>query len=433
MGGYRDAEFLRLLEPAGNSVSGLDLVSTFPGMGHGVSSTRALRPGERVAVVVTSLSLLPGGPRRPALSSLSDVFSFLASLPSRPPPALRAALALMHLFATCELEQSGGRLSSKAAQTSTSAEAKFLLSYLRRMPRAFQTPAFWRPADLELLRGTALEDPRALGLGTRAVYDAEVAPVVRQRPRLWPEKDATFDDWRRAAAVVESRAVWPEEGAEGPCLVPVLDSFNHSDDPDVRYVRGAKGAFVLEAARKAEAGRQLFVCYKRAMGPAESLARYGFCEYSQQAPRNVTVLFPDALLGDLGDRLRAVRDAMGAGDFAFSSESTEVPQWLAALHSARQGGEWDKSLAVVPRDRDAYESFAAFAREVVEKKLGAYHGGRTDAASDLRTAQDAAARHQERDAAYVRYAEKRALQKLLDVVESARPTSQEPPAKKRRH
>lgn len=117
-------------------------------------------------------------------------------------------------------------------------------------------PLLWDEAHIaELLRcPAAIARARLQRTRVLALFDELVAP----RP--------SWDDYRWAYAIVESRALYLEEaslGAERLCIAPMGDMFNHhASDPSVMasYDIGS-GAFVFVATRAASAGEELCLQY----------------------------------------------------------------------------------------------------------------------------------------------------------------------------
>jgi hypothetical protein len=131
-------------------------------------------------------------------------------------------------------------------------------------------PLLWDEAHIaDLLRcPAAIARARLQRTRVLALFDELVAP----RP--------SWDDYRWAYAIVESRALYLEEaslGAERLCIAPMGDMFNHhASDPSVMasYDIGS-GAFVFVATRAAAAGEELCLQYG-AHDNTTLLLSYGF-------------------------------------------------------------------------------------------------------------------------------------------------------------
>jgi len=112
----------------------------------------------------------------------------------------------------------------------------------------------------------------------RLLWERSIAPIVAQRPDLWP--DASVETFLRACAAVRTRGFYDTApGGGGPYMLPAIDMLNHSckgtatslvverDETDL--------VFSMEAERDIEAGEELTHMYDH-LDDAQLLLTFGF-------------------------------------------------------------------------------------------------------------------------------------------------------------
>ncbi|CAE8609170.1 unnamed protein product [Polarella glacialis] len=166
--------------------------------------------------------------------------------------------------------------------------------YLETIPAEFSSLPFFTAAELEVLKGTSVDESLRLGDSVsgaacrlrapqrwrgepeaRQHFEQTVGPLLEQWPQWW--LDRSFRSFQRALGAVLSRGFMCQ--GQGPFLVPFADAFNHATTGKNHCrLEGcvADGlAFVMRAIRPAAAGDEVFNTY----GPLPSarlLGSFGF-------------------------------------------------------------------------------------------------------------------------------------------------------------
>eukprot|EP00727_Mastigamoeba_balamuthi_P009994 m51a1_g5617 hypothetical protein (451) ;mRNA; r:754767-756264 len=445
-----DAVYVEQLRKV-NKVDGLDLFATFPGMGQGVRATAALKAGRTVATVSAYVRLYRNGRKDSGpFPSLDEALDFLEGLDDpKPSKPVVAALAVMHLLSVAQEEVADERC--KAPSTDA---ASFLVSYLRRLPREFSTPAFWPPQDLELLRATFLFSGPApkLGVGTKENYETVVVPIAKQRPLWWPASCTSYDAFRRAAAIVETRCF--QQGDDGPYLVPIVDFFNHSSAAPhvtVDHVTsaGSEVCFAVKTTRDVAKGDQVFNTYGSGLSAAELLLRYGFFDMSRGQNAVAPVVIPEGVVAKAlecpASRVHAVLEACCVAEFVLDARDVPPP-WLSTAVSVcglddDEYEQWLTTKDIVGDidDEEAYDEVMQAVVDVINCKLETYHGSQEAPASDKRAAEDKSLPYNARAAAFLRWVERMVLVSLrsqllemLSADEAPQAAPQPPPPSKKK-
>jgi hypothetical protein len=154
---------------------------------------------------------------------------------------------------------------------------------MQMLPQTFDTPIFWLPEERALLRGTLVEQLVAFSESSlhqlfnevvssfSALYTATTASTVQ----------ISFDDLKWAFACIWSRGYWLDEGETEPCLVPLADMLNHSQDHLSTGGVAAygfdkdRGAFRITSRVRYTQGEEVFTYYGNKTN-YEFLSDYGF-------------------------------------------------------------------------------------------------------------------------------------------------------------
>jgi hypothetical protein len=97
-------------------------------------------------------------------------------------------------------------------------------------PAQIESPVFWKKDDIErFLKGTGAYDSVKGAAQEELVRFNQLAKAVFTQSDFAEFGDVSFDQWRWAVALVQSRKVdfVGEDGNPFPAIVPMLDMFNH--------------------------------------------------------------------------------------------------------------------------------------------------------------------------------------------------------------
>uniref|UniRef100_A0A061RLX0 [ribulose-bisphosphate carboxylase]-lysine N-methyltransferase n=1 Tax=Tetraselmis sp. GSL018 TaxID=582737 RepID=A0A061RLX0_9CHLO len=174
-------------------------------------------------------------------------------------------------------------------------------AYLSALPRELDCTIFWTPEELEFLTGTSIAGADD---AVKEAFQQKVKPLLSERADLWAPKFQTYNAFRLAYSLVQSRGFrmrkenWlTGEALEGDHLymLPAIDMLNHSAREGLRNAELSKvdepmsaelgdgrvasfaGFFAVRASRRIEEGEELLISYGD-LGDAQLLRTYGFVE-----------------------------------------------------------------------------------------------------------------------------------------------------------
>eukprot|EP00775_Hariotina_reticulata_P004804 gene4805-5052_t len=125
-------------------------------------------------------------------------------------------------------------LMGELAQEATSRYAP----YFKTLPHSTDCLMNWSPKEQALLTGTSLGAERQQHI--QDVFQRDILPLLQEQPDLFPPSCLTYEHFRRAADLVQTRAFhmkadnWvtgtSQESTDELYLIPAIDMLNHSTD-----------------------------------------------------------------------------------------------------------------------------------------------------------------------------------------------------------
>jgi hypothetical protein len=112
-------------------------------------------------------------------------------------------------------------------------ETSIFKPWLDVMPQDFGSPLFATDKELEMLKGNKMYEEVIAELKVwEKHYDLLSASVLEKFPEVFPDDCCTFQDYKWARHMIESRA-WHLRGQQH--LAPMADFFNHEPLPSMTY------------------------------------------------------------------------------------------------------------------------------------------------------------------------------------------------------
>eukprot|EP00873_Tetraselmis_striata_P003043 jgi/Tetstr1/423307/TSEL_014005.t1 len=282
------------VQAAGGYVSpAVSLMAEQGGGERGVRAVSAIRAGQQLCVIPQRLCIfMPPPGSDPCTTGASSFIpdtegdliaagSYLRAAATGLNPFLATTLLLMH---------EAGKGASAPRQP-----------YLATLPEEVGNLASWSAAERRALAGTSIA---AADVALQGIFEEDVSPLLAGGGDLWPPTQRTFEAFRHAYGLVQSRGfrMQQENWVTGEVsqgdelyLLCAIDMLNHSSRPERINTELAKiddtmsidlpsgeraeftGFFGVTAARDIREGEELLLSYGP-LGDSELLRMYGFVE-----------------------------------------------------------------------------------------------------------------------------------------------------------
>lgn len=259
--------------------------------------------------------------------------------------------------------------------------------YFDTLPEGTDCLINWTQQEQQLLAGTSLSDVTRT---IQDIFEADIAPRLAARPDLFPPGCVTYESFRRAADLVQTRAFhmsadnWitgtSQESTDELYLIPAIDMLNHSTEPCLRNtslalchgdvevvleggeVKSFTNFFSMKAEKAIPAGTQVLHTYGD-LSDAQLLQTYGFIDTPPQPTQHQQQQQQQDDEQEEQEEARSDKDAAAAEPGAGGTQLTSNPHNYVVL-------QLDALLSAVKTVAAAAKVWPAKkAKQVLSKRL----------------------------------------------------------------